>query len=148
MNAGSASLCTAVRCDTRRAAIASGRVLPRSNLSTNRCSTVVMIVAPPGEPSATTGLPWRVTIVGENEEPGRLAGSTRVGCVVEARLKSVISLWSRQPQPGTTMPEPPVDSIVNVYDATLPLRSATVRCVVDRPFSASAPPGATTALAG
>jgi hypothetical protein len=84
MNAGSASLWTALRCDTRGAAIASGSVLPRSNFSTSSCSTVVMIVAPPGEPSATTGLPWRVTIVGAIDERGRLPASTWFGCVVES----------------------------------------------------------------
>ena len=34
------------------------------------------------------------------------------------------------PRPGTTMPEPPVCSMVSVYSTTLPHRSATVRLVV------------------
>jgi hypothetical protein len=29
-------------------------------------------------------------------------------------------LLSRNPKPGTTRPEPPVDSMVNVYETTLP----------------------------
>src|SRR5829696_5034498 len=70
-------------------------------------------------------------IVGAIELRGRLERSARFGCVSESKLKSVSSLLSRNPYPGTTMPLPPVDSIVNVYDTTLPLRSATVRCVVD-----------------
>ena len=39
-----------------------------------------MMVAPPGEPSATTGLPClSSTIVGEIEERGRLPGPGRFG---------------------------------------------------------------------
>ena len=77
-----------------------------------------MIVAPPGEPVASTGSPSRCTIVGAIEERGRFPpagrfGSGAVPCV-GVKLKSVSSLLSRKPQPGTTMPLPPVDSIVNV----------------------------------
>jgi hypothetical protein len=50
--------------------------------------------------------------------------------VSESKLKSVSSLFSRKPQLGTTMPLPPVDSIVNVYETTFPHLSATVRWVV------------------
>src|SRR5687767_5557991 len=125
-------------------------------------STVVMIIEPPGEPVARNGSPLLVTIVGAIELRGRLPPSARFGCVVESKLKSVSSLLSRNPQPGTTMPLPPVDSIVNVYDTTVPSASATVRCVVDLPLpgpafdrrdTAPAPqlsrglPGCTTALA-
>ena len=67
-------------------------------------STVVMIVAPPGEPSARKGRPPLVTIVGAIELLGRLPPSTRFGCVVESKLKSVNSLLSRNPWPGTTSP--------------------------------------------
>ena len=73
-----------------------------------------MIVEPPGEPSARNGSPSSSTIVGLIELRGRLPPSTRFGCVSESKLKSVSSLLSRNPQPGTTMPLPPVDSIVNV----------------------------------
>ena len=89
-----------------------------------------MIVEPPGEPSARNGWPALSTIVGAIELRGRLPPSTRFGCVVESKLKSVSSLLSRNPQPGTTRPEPPVDSIVNVYETTFPHLSDVVRCVV------------------
>src|SRR5918994_1954962 len=48
-----------------------------------------MIVAPRGEPSARKGRPPLVTIVGAIELLGRLPPSTRFGCVVESKLKSV-----------------------------------------------------------
>ena len=73
-----------------------------------------MIIEPPGEPTARTGLPWRVTIVGAIELRGRLPPSARLAAVRLLKSKSVSSLLSRKPQPGTTMPLPPVDSIVNV----------------------------------
>ena len=73
-----------------------------------------MIIEPPGEPTASTGLPWRVMIVGAIELRGRLPPSARLAAVVLVKSKSVSSLLSRKPQPGTTMPLPPVDSIVNV----------------------------------
>src|SRR5215207_9184152 len=94
-----------------------------------------MIVAPPGEPSARKGRPPLVTIVGAIELLGRLPPSTRFGCVVESKLKSVNSLLSRNPKPGTTSPAPPVDSIVNVYETTVPDLSDVVRWVVVSPPS-------------
>ncbi len=83
------------------------------------CSTVVTMVAPPGEPSATTGLLcWSSTIVGEIEERGRLPGPGRFGSctagLAGAKEKSVSSLLSRKPRPGTVMPLPPVCSMVSV----------------------------------
>ena len=78
-----------------------------------------MIIEPPGEPTASTGVPWRVTIVGAIELRGRLPPAAEFGCAGSLKLKSVNSLLSRNPQPGTTMPLPPVDSIVNVYDDDL-----------------------------
>src|SRR3954469_17393408 len=93
-----------------------------------------MIDAPPGEPSARNGLPALSTIVGDIELRGRLPGPGRFGSGavpwVGVKLKSVISLLSRKPRPGTTIPEPPVCSMVRVYSTTLPQRSATVRLVV------------------
>ena len=56
-----------------------------------------MIIEPPGEPSASRGLPSLSTIVGAIELRGRLPPSTRFGCVVESKLKSVSSLLSRKP---------------------------------------------------
>ena len=50
-------------------------------------------------------------------------------------VKSVSSLFSRKPRPGTTMPEPPVCSIVSVYETTLPQRSDVTRCEVEVPTS-------------
>ena len=43
-----------LRCEARGAASASGRFIPKSMLLTRICSTVVMIVEPPGEPSASS----------------------------------------------------------------------------------------------
>ena len=66
------------------------------------CRTVVMIVAPPGEPVARNGLPARSTIVGEIDERGRLPPATwfalvRARARPASRLKSVSSLLSRNP---------------------------------------------------
>ena len=57
MKAGSASVVDALRCEARGAAIASGSVIPKSMRSSRICRTVVMIVAPPGLPTARNGLP-------------------------------------------------------------------------------------------
>ena len=111
--------------------------MPRSIRLTSVCSTVVMIVEPPGEPTAYTGLPRASsTMVGDIDDRGRLPPAIVFGSVADGvALKSVSSLLSRNPRPGTTMPEPPVCSMVNVYDTTLPQRSEVTRCVVDRPCS-------------
>src|SRR4029453_15607670 len=89
-----------------------------------------MIIEPPGDPTARYGFPFRKTIVGAIELRGRLPPSTRFGCVVESKLKSVSSLLGRNPKPGTTSPEPPVDSMVNVYETTFPDLSEVTRWVV------------------
>ena len=73
-----------------------------------------MIIEPPGEPTASSGSSSSRTIVGLIELRGRFPPSTLFGCVVEPKSKSVSSLFRRKPQPGTTMPLPPIDSIVNV----------------------------------
>ncbi len=78
-----------------------------------------MMVAPPGEPSATTGLSCRSsTIVGEIDERGRLPGPGRFGSwtagLAGAKEKSVSSLLRMNPRPGTVMPLPPVCSMVSV----------------------------------
>src|SRR4030095_13670784 len=86
------------------------------------------------------------TIVGAIELRGRLPPSTRLGCVVESKLKSVSSLLSRNPKPGTTSREPPVDSMVKVYETTLPSLSEVTRCVVVSDCNAVA--AATPALNG
>ncbi len=52
-------------------------------------ASVVTIVAPPGEPSASTGLPSRSTIVGAIDERGRSPPSTRLGAVGSSSEKSV-----------------------------------------------------------
>ena len=62
----------------RGAASACGSVMPRSSRSTRICSTVVMIVAPPGEPSASSGLPSSSTIVGDIDAARPLAGAGQV----------------------------------------------------------------------
>ncbi len=77
-----------------------------------------MMVAPPGEPSASTGRPSSSTIVGDMEERGRLPGPGRFGSgtpgAAGAKEKSVSSLLRRKPRPGTVMALPPVDSMVRV----------------------------------
>ena len=79
MNDCSAVTLAVLRCEPRGSAIACSIVIPRSIRSKSICSTVVMIVEPPGEPSARNGLPPRSTIVGEIEERGRLPPSIRFG---------------------------------------------------------------------
>ena len=96
-NAGSAPVFRALRWLARGSAIACGSVRPRSTRSSRIWSTVVMIVAPPGEPSARNGAPAFVTIVGAIELRGRFPPSTRFGWVGESKLKSVSSLLSRNP---------------------------------------------------
>ena len=75
-NAGSTSVVAVLRWLARGAAIASGSVMPRSRRFMRICRTVVMIVAPPGEPVARNGLPPRSTIVGAIDERGRLPPAT------------------------------------------------------------------------
>ena len=68
---------------------------------------MVMIVAPPGEPTASHGRSSLSTIVGLIDERGRLPGPGRFGsgtpAVSGTKLKSVSSLLSRKPQPGTVI---------------------------------------------
>src|SRR3954468_3650765 len=96
-NAGSASVVAELRWLARGAATASGRLIWRSIRFTRICSTVVMIEAPPGDPTVRNGLPFVVTIVGAIEERGRLPPSARLGAVVDAVSKSVSSLLRRNP---------------------------------------------------
>ncbi|MNW51332.1 hypothetical protein D3C74_288160 [compost metagenome] len=115
MNSGSAVTTAVLRWEARGAAMASLMSMPRSMRFTRVCSTVVMMVEPPGEPMASTGSPSCRTMVGAIEERGRLPGSMRFGsCGSYTVEKSVSSLFSRKPRSGTTMPEPPVCSMVNV----------------------------------
>ena len=79
MNAGSASVSAALRCDARGAAIACGSDMPKSMWLTRICRTVVMIVAPPGEPTAKSKRPCFSTIVGDMLERGRLPAAGRLG---------------------------------------------------------------------
>ena len=96
-----------------------------------------MIVEPPGEPSARNGLPFLRMIVGEIDDRGRLSGWIRFGSAGSYTAeKSVSSLFSRKPRPGSSIPEPPVCSMVRVYSTMLPHLSVTVRFVVST-FSVS-----------
>ncbi len=132
-NSGSAVMpLSALRSDARGAAIACSIDMFRSIRLNSICETVVMIVDPPGEPSATNGSPSSRTMVGDIEERGRFPPSMRLGSLSSYTAeKSVSSLFSRKPRPGTTMPEPPICSMVKVYSTTLPHRSETVRFVVE-----------------
>ena len=88
-----------------------------------------MIIEPPGEPSATNGLPSRRTIVGLIELRGLpTLDAVRVRRRVEVEVGELVA--EQEPNPGTTRPEPPVDSIVKVYETTLPHLSLVVRWVV------------------
>ena len=114
MNAGSAWALAVLRWDTRGAATASGSGMPSSRRLTSICSTVVMIVAPPGDPSARNGSPSRSTIVGAIEERGRLPplGAVRRVGVVEVEVRQLVV--EQEPVAGTTIALPPICSIVNV----------------------------------
>jgi hypothetical protein len=79
MNSGSEVTLAVLRGLDRGAAIACSMVMPRSIRLTSICSTVVMIVEPPGEPRARNGLPSLSTIVGLIDERGRLPGWMRLG---------------------------------------------------------------------
>ncbi len=114
---GSASVDDVLRWVARGAAIASGSVMPRSIRLTRVCSTVVMMVEPPGEPRASIGRPCLSTIVGDIELRGRLPGPGRLGSLPfcpSTKLKSVSSLLRMNPRPGTVIPLPPVCSMVSV----------------------------------
>ena len=69
----------ALRCDARGAHSACGSDMPKSMWLTRICRTVVMIVEPPGEPTAKSNLPFFSTIVGDMLERGRLPGAGRFG---------------------------------------------------------------------
>src|SRR5215211_736788 len=97
MKAGSALVAVVLRWLARGAAIACGSVDPRSRRSSSTWSTVVMIIEPPGDPTARNGRPSARTIVGLIELRGRFPPSARFGCVKESKLKSVSSLLSRKP---------------------------------------------------
>ncbi len=134
---GSISVVAALRWLARGAAIASTSGSPRSRWPVRVWSTVAMMVAPPGDPSASSGRPSSSTIVGAIDERGRFPGPGRFGSwtagLAGAKEKSVSSLLRMKPRPGTVMPLPPVDSMVRVYATTLPHLSAAVRCVVFSP---------------
>src|ERR1035441_4974444 len=53
--------------------------MPKSSTLTMTSSTVLMMVGPPGEPRASTGLPSFSTIVGVMEDRGLIAGETTFG---------------------------------------------------------------------
>src|SRR5690242_17039258 len=143
MKAGSADVVAEFVFDARGAAIASGSDMPKSMRLRSVCRTVVMIVAPPGLPTVSHGRPRRRTIVGAMLERGRLPPCGRLGSgepsAGGAGSKSVSSLLSRKPYPGTAIPLPAICSIVLVKATTLPSRSTTVRWLVEVP---SRPDGA------
>ena len=111
--AGSAEVVCVLRCEALGAAMAWGRVMPKSRSLTSTCSTVVMIVDPPGEPSASTGSPSLVTIVGLMLLLGRLPPSGELARFGTGS-KSVSSLLRMKPWFGTVIALPPVCSMVKV----------------------------------
>ncbi len=89
--------------------------MPWSMTFINTCSTVVMMVLPPGDPVTNTGSPSRRTIVGVIELSMRLPGAMALASspsspkelgVFGLTEKSSISLLSRKPAPGTTILAP------------------------------------------
>src|SRR5947209_2920471 len=142
MKAGSAWVLEELRCEARGAAIAAGSPMCRSMWLIRVWSTVVMIVAPPAAPRARTGRRCLSTMVGDMLERGRLPPAGRFGSGRPdeggAKSKSVSSLLSRNPRPGTTMPLPPSSSIVLVYETTSPYWSATTKWLVSVSGYASA----------
>ena len=91
-----------------------------------------MIIDPPGEPTVGSVCPPCVTSVGAIELRGRFATTLFGWC--RKRVVEVGQLVVEQEPPaGDDEPEPPVDSIVNVYETTFPQRSETLRCVVESP---------------
>ena len=80
-NAGSGIVVSRPRCAATRAAPRSPAAATCRARAARRstCSTVVMIIEPPGEPTASTGRPWCVMIVGAIELRGRLPPSARFG---------------------------------------------------------------------
>jgi hypothetical protein len=69
-NAGSAWVVAELRCEARGAAMAAGRLMPKSKRLTRICNTVVMIDAPPGEPTASSGRPPGEFVVEQEAAPG------------------------------------------------------------------------------
>jgi hypothetical protein len=84
MNAGSAVVTSPLRWEARGTSIVSGSERSKSIHSISVCRTVVMIIEPPGEPTASRTLPSRVTIVGDIEERGRLPPSARLAVSVSS----------------------------------------------------------------
>ena len=99
-----------------------------------------MMLLPPGEPSANTGLPSLSTIVGAIEERGRFPGSTRLATAASggpgSKAKSVSWLLSRKP--STISREPNEFSTDVVIEAMLPSASTMTMCEVDGSSSAGA----------
>ena len=79
MKSGSAEVVAVLRCEALGSAIAFGRVMPKSRSLTSTCSTVVMIVDPPGEPSATIGAPFVRDYCRAHAAPRALAAIRGVG---------------------------------------------------------------------
>ena len=85
-----------------------------------------MILEPPGDPVTSSRLSSpSSTIVGDIELRGRFPGCTRLAIgspfpPVAAKEKSVSSLLSRNPPPGTMTPLPNELSMVVVIDRAFP----------------------------
>ena len=99
----------------RGASTASCTFMPWSTTLRMVCSTVLMMVRPPGLPVTSTRRPSRVTMVGDMLDSMRLPGPARLGSVPMSpksvvmpgpALKSPISLLSRNPAPGTVIFDP------------------------------------------
>src|SRR3954470_19016636 len=97
-------------------------------------ATVVMIRGPPGEPITYANLPSFTTIVGVMAESGRLPGPIAFAGpwinpyafgTPRFAAKSSISLFRRNPNPGTVTFEPNVSFNVVVTETAVPSGSTT-----------------------
>ena len=117
MNAGSASVVAPLRWRRARRGDRLRQRLRRGRAARRRiCSTVVMIVAPPGEPTARTGRPSRGRRSSARSSSAAACrprrGSARSSSVVVEVGQLVVEQEARSR--ARRSPLPPVDSIVNV----------------------------------
>src|SRR5262249_19884624 len=98
------------------------------------------MVWPPGEPTATHGLPSLLsTIIGQNPASLRRPATASIGLPFGSKVQYCIELLSQMPVPGTSTLLPKSMPSVCVDVTTLPRESATTKCVVYSPFSPEPP---------
>src|SRR5215813_11692984 len=88
------------------------------------------MVWPPGDPTATQGLPSRSTSIGQNPASLRRPGTASIGLPFGSKVQYCIELLSQMPVPGTSTLLPKSMPSVCVDVTTLPCASATTKWVV------------------